>query len=317
MLIDALGLRKYLHLDGSTQPAPYLRTFGFDAAIVSDCGRYEVLYTRLGTKGVLFKDGRVVREINRSFYFADRFEYPVAFVRLPGEPLLLAHCPNEYNELELEHAESGVRLTTRTAPSQDAFHSRLLCSPGGGFLLSAGWFWHPVDGLTVFDVQQGIQRSTPLDECTVLHIGYTGMDVQSATFLDHQHIVVSTGKDLGDGPFDEETLPYTLGLMPLSLGVFNLATRKLVSLVSVQEQAGTLHAFGRYVLSLYDHPKLIDRATGEVTLRWPELRTGTQTSSILNPEDLPPPVAVDAERQRFAVADAHQVTVICLSNAAD
>jgi len=45
----------------------------FDAAVSSQCGRYSVVYTLYGTKGLLLRDGDLIREINRSYYFAESY----------------------------------------------------------------------------------------------------------------------------------------------------------------------------------------------------------------------------------------------------
>jgi hypothetical protein len=44
---------------------------------------------------------------------------------------------------------------------------------------------------------------------------------------------------------------------------------------------GTIAAIGNdHLLALYDHPRLIDVRTGIEVLSWPQLKSGTQTSSI-------------------------------------
>ena len=100
---------------------------------------------KAGNKGLLLHDGRIVREIDRSFYHAEAYEYPVALFNDPEGRVLLAHCPGNYCGVELEEAETGRPLTASTdrKPS-DFFHSRLAASPHGKRLLSAGWIWHPL-----------------------------------------------------------------------------------------------------------------------------------------------------------------------------
>lgn len=96
----------------------------------------------LGTKGLLLRNGQIVRELNRSFYHANIYEYPVCLVR-HGARTLLIHCPEDYNRLEIEDAETGGKLTLRSSDPADIFHSRLRPSANGGRLLSAGWAWAP------------------------------------------------------------------------------------------------------------------------------------------------------------------------------
>lgn len=53
------------------QIAKYHYAFGFDASITSQNGQYAFVYKRLGTKGILLKDGEIIREINRTHYNAE------------------------------------------------------------------------------------------------------------------------------------------------------------------------------------------------------------------------------------------------------
>src|SRR5687768_1568490 len=69
-------------LDGTIQHASVYYAYKFDAALASPGGRYAVIYERLGTKGLVLRDHRVVREINRSYYCAAAYAYPVAFAPL-------------------------------------------------------------------------------------------------------------------------------------------------------------------------------------------------------------------------------------------
>ena len=78
--------------------------YSFDAAKASPDGRFAVIYEKQGTKGLLLDNGRIVRGLNRSFYKARAYEYPVALFHEPGGSLLLAHCPNTYNCIELEES---------------------------------------------------------------------------------------------------------------------------------------------------------------------------------------------------------------------
>src|SRR5262249_27340004 len=67
-----------LALDGTEQSASVYHGYRFDAATASRDGRFAVIYERLGTKGLVLKDGEILREIDRSYYQADVYEYPVA-----------------------------------------------------------------------------------------------------------------------------------------------------------------------------------------------------------------------------------------------
>jgi hypothetical protein len=52
----------------------------FDGAVTSLSGTYAAAFTRLGTKGVILTAGKVMREINRSFYYAEAYLYPIPLV---------------------------------------------------------------------------------------------------------------------------------------------------------------------------------------------------------------------------------------------
>ncbi len=51
---------------------------------------------------MLLKKDEVLREINRSYYFADVTEYPIAFVKVNGEYAII-HCPDAYNKNKLDY----------------------------------------------------------------------------------------------------------------------------------------------------------------------------------------------------------------------
>src|SRR5262249_4371873 len=136
----------------------------FDAATASPDGRFAVVYERLGTKGLLLHDGKILRELDRSFYHARAYEYPVTLFREPDGRLLLAQCPKLYCCIELEEVESGQSLTASAGRKPaDFFHSRLAASPGGKRLLSAGWVWHPWSAVECFDVARALADPRHLD----------------------------------------------------------------------------------------------------------------------------------------------------------
>lgn len=316
VLVDWVGGGRRFRLDGTVEPRRANYTYRFDVAAVSPDGAYQVLYERLGTKGLVLRHGTILREIDRSFYHASTYDYPVALGRLPSGRVVLAHCPEEYNELHLEDAETGERLTRRPSQAMDFFHSRLDFSPDGRFLSSAGWIWHPVDALCVFDVERALREPAHLDGPGVLEVAYTELDVQAATFLPGDRVAVASSEGTPGEAFGEDAEPYTCGLLPLSLGMFSLPAGHLDSLAAVGEPLGTLHTIGRLVLSLHEHPKLVDPATGRIVRRWPELHTGRQVSclSVFLPAP-PPPFALNPSSGRFAVADEENITVITVSDA--
>ncbi len=142
-LIDWVGGGRAFAADGTERPSTVRYGYRFDAATASPDGRFAVIYERLGTKGLLLCDGRVLRELDRSFYHADAYEYPVALFSGSDGRVLLAHRPRDYCRIDLEDAETGRLLTeSLDRKPSDFFHSRLALSPNGKRLLSAGWVWH-------------------------------------------------------------------------------------------------------------------------------------------------------------------------------
>jgi hypothetical protein len=316
-LVDWVGGGRTLALDGTERRAPVNYAYHFDAATASRDGRFAVIYERLGTKGLLLKDGKILREINRSSYHAAAYEYPIALFHEPGGRLLLAHCPRSYCAVELEETETGRPLTASAERSpSDFFHSRLAASPHGKRLLSAGWVWHPWDIVVSFDVARVLANPCHLDRGDRVS-PYSGnvclAEETSACWLDDDCIAVGAS----DEPEDPEELREAgdaARLRPRGLAVYDFASGRCLRTFQLPEQPGTILPVGRHhVLSLYRHPKLIDLSSAQVLHAWTELASGIQDSSIvwhLNDDAKPPPMAFDPVRGRFAIADRHRITVI-------
>jgi hypothetical protein len=288
-------------LDGRIVDPHIRHGYRFDAAVMSQDGRYAVFYEKLGTKAVLLRDGRQVRELNRSYYHADVYEYPIALLTLPGGRTLLAHCPEEYCRLELEDAETGQRLTRRESESPDFFHSRLQFSRDGRYLLSAGWIWHPVDAAYVFDVAQALERPESLDQLQELVQGDSFLEVHSAAFGARDTLVLEcSGLDENEGS-------------AARLGVYSLAERRFLSRAPLEQPVGTLMVMEDHAVGFYEHPKLIELATGRVLESWPGLATGQQSSSIIHHLDALPPLALDPVGRRFAVGTDKGIEVVRFS----
>ncbi|MET0791687.1 MAG: hypothetical protein ABW061_09225, partial [Polyangiaceae bacterium] len=151
VLVDWVAGGTRYHLDGTIIRAGISWAYEFDAATALSNSPWAVIYERLGTKALLLKHGTLVRELNRSFYHAQVYAYPVSLLLAPGGRVVVAHCPDEYNRIEIEDANTGERLTASSKRKpEDFFHSRLQPSPDGKWLLSAGWVWHPFDALCWF-----------------------------------------------------------------------------------------------------------------------------------------------------------------------
>lgn len=311
-LVDWVGGGRRFALDGTEHRASVYYPYRFDAATASRDGRFAVIYENRGTKGLLLEDGKIVRELNRSYYCADAYEYPVALFNDVNGRLLLAHCPDEYCRLEIEDVNTGRALTTSSdrKPS-DFFHSRLLVSPNGKRLLSAGWVWHPWSGVLTFDLSEVIQEPARLDkgEHAKPHSGY---EEGSACWLDDDTLIIGGNGDEEDLDGGEESLGPNL--LPRGLAVYDLVRACCVRAFALDEPPGTMWAIGKHhVLSLYRNPKLIDLRDGKVVQVWDQLGSGLQVTSITRgtaPEKTPPPMAFDTQKKRFAIAVGDAITIL-------
>jgi hypothetical protein len=311
-LVDPIGGGSSVGLDGSTTERRLIWAFPFDRAQMCGDGATTVLYTVLGTKGLVVTSDRV-REINRSYYHADVYEYPVASGRLGNGEDVLVHCPEDYNRLVIERLADGTVLAAATDAAADVFHSRLRISPDGRHLLSAGWVWHPYGVIEVFDLDAALTDHSTLDRGDQALSRAIDGEVESACWLTGDEIVVSANPE--EESFDGDLAGV---LVPGEIGVWSIVEQAWVARSPFAGHTGTLHAFGDNVLALYEHPKVIDPRRGVVLAAWPDLATGRQTSSIIPRGSAPvPPVAVDDRRLRFAVADGDRVTVVSLVDAPD
>jgi hypothetical protein len=317
-LVDWVGGGRAFALDGTEQRASVSYGYRrFDAATASRDGRVAVIYERLGTKGLLLKEGKILREINRSFNHADAYEYPVVLFHEPGGRLLLAHCPRSYCAVELEEAETGRPLTASAEREPcDFFHSRLAASPDGTRLLSAGWVWHPWSIVACFDVVRALADPRHLDRYDKVS-SYSGhvclAEEASACWLDDDRIVVGASDEPED-PEEVREAGDETRLRSCGLAVYDLTRAQCLRAFQLPEQPGTILSVGRHhVLSLYRHPKLIDLSSDQVLHVWTELASGLQGSSIiwhLKDDAKPPPMCFDSVRGRFAIADRNRITVI-------
>jgi hypothetical protein len=189
-LIDLAGAYSRIHLDGRIEPSGIKFGYRFDHLISLRLGEdlWCVLYENRGTKGLILKNVQHVREINRSYYCADDYDYPVTLFMLPSGRAAVIHCPDEYNRLEIEDAETGARLTRRGG-GDDFFHSRLQVSPGSKYLVSAGWAWHPFYEARVFDLARALEDPASLDGEGLFPFGPE--EAESAVFSGRDRLVVA------------------------------------------------------------------------------------------------------------------------------
>lgn len=295
-----------MHLDGTVERAHVNYAFRFDSAVASPCGEFAVIYEKRGTKGLVLRQGKVVRELDRSFYHAHVYEYPIAIFRSSSGQVLIAHCPDEYNRLELEDIETGERIgDSGNRNPRDFFHSRLRVSPSGRYLLSAGWFWHPFGMVEVFDLEAAIRTSDALDR----PVGLPEIDgeVGAAEFLPNDRMLLATTDENLNNDAKE-------AIGSNEIAVIDIATQQVTSRSATAQPVGSLMAIDEEVaVGFFEHPKLFSLRTGAVLDRWETITSGKQTSSIIL-NDVPiPPIAVDVAHRRFAVAEDSCVYVVQLS----
>ncbi|HEX8171440.1 MAG TPA: hypothetical protein VF824_12945 [Thermoanaerobaculia bacterium] len=191
-LVDVVsGFARYLP---DVAPGRFRWPFPFDAAVTAN--EYAVIYQRLGTKALLLRDGELLRELNRSYYYADRYEYPVCLVAHGGRTLLI-HCPDFFDRLEIEDAATGERLTTRDSKRSGVFHSRLAANPRGDRFLSAGWVWQPLDLVDFFSLDEALRDPRHLDRGDSApgsgHVGWA--EESAACWLTDTRLVVTSSDD--------------------------------------------------------------------------------------------------------------------------
>jgi hypothetical protein len=277
--------------------------YPFDRAVLSPSGQFQLLYSSAATKGILIGAGTTMRKINRSFYCAASYEFPVAIGQLPDGREVLAHCPEGYNRLTIEALADGQALATAPAEAEGVFQSRLSISSDGRHLLSAGWVWHPIGVVRVYNLLEALNDPGHLAGEDLLPWKAVDGSVEATCWLTDDRLAIAVDPDEEDFGNEGD------GLRPGELGVWSLPERRWISRVDTQGQLGTLHPLADKVLSLYDHPRILDPYTGIVDEEWPELLTGRQVSSILHQETVPP-VTVDSEHSRFAVLHEDVVTVV-------
>lgn len=296
-LVDWVDGGRAYGLDGRVVDRAVRYAYRFDAVASSSDGRYAVIHERLGTKGLLLRDGEVLRELDRSFYHATAYAFPVCLWMTARGRTLLAHCPREYNALQIEDADTGdVLAAADLERADDFFHSRLQVSPSGTRLLSAGWVWHPWDAVVFFDVARALEDPRHLGSSADGSLGDSDWEDSSATWLTDEAAAVATSH--------AEAL----------VAVVDVRQGRLLSSTELERPAGTMMAVGDgHIVAMHGHPRLIRLADGEVLHEWSDLHGGEQLSSIMHHIDPPPPMALDPVRRRFAVFDGRCIHVVWLS----
>ncbi|HVS91407.1 MAG TPA: hypothetical protein VHE59_05195 [Mucilaginibacter sp.] len=274
-IIDWVSAGQQYSLDGQQrQLAKYHFPFSFDGSITSQDGQYAFIYKRFGTKGLLLKNGEILREINRPYYFAERYEYPASFFVFDNVTYL-AHCPLDYCRLDFENVETGEIVTdVPNRKPAEVFHSRFSISPNNKHLMVCGWVWHPVDVVEVFDIAACLKNPLLLDKTSTSPD--FGTQVNSSSFIDDERILIAAS---GGEPFDTETPPD----LPLKhVAIWNFLNNDLSVPVKIDAEFGNLFAINdKRAWDMYKFPKIINIETGQIESKLEDVDSGLQISSIL------------------------------------
>jgi hypothetical protein len=293
-LIDWNGGGKFIerNKEGEFIHSSYSRYF--DACISMPDGQYQFLFTRGHTKGLLLKEGELLREINRCYYHAQTYEYPAAFVQYEGRTYLI-HCPKKYSQIDFEDVETGELITNKVGRTPSSFfHSRFLVSPNGKHFLSRGWAWHPYSQIYVFDIAACIADPFLLD-CTHRYPTDVRTEINAAYFMDNERILIASSD--GEPPMDEEDPGV---LLENNMAIWNFVTDEVTNVVPVEGGFGNLFVIDENLTwDMYDHPKIIHIPTGKIIASLPDLKTGTVRSSFLGKGD--PQISFNRETGEIAV----------------
>jgi hypothetical protein len=300
-LVDYAGGLKEFHLNGTKTNVKV--SFGglFDNAIATADGEYSVIYQTLRTKALLLKQGKILREINRSYYCAEAFEYPITFLTIAGK-VCIAHCPDEYNVIEIEEVETGIRLTKKERPQHDFFQSRLQISPNQKRLLSAGWIWHPIDAFELYDLSESIEEPqilSPFWDESLKNINL--WEINNAVFIDDKKLLLSGTVDSENTDETEES----------SIVIYDLDAQIMLSQVKTNAPTGFLMPLDEsFAVGFYEYPKIINLNSGEVIHGWSDISTDKRNSSILWHLEPLSKIAIDKKNKRFAVGTKNSIEVV-------
>ncbi|MET4927077.1 hypothetical protein P3L51_32780 [Streptomyces sp. PSRA5] len=286
---------------------------GYDRAVTSPSGRWTVVYAERGTSGVLLDGRRVVRELPRDEYHAEDYDYPVGLGALSDGREVLVHCPENYDRLQIEDVATGERLAGGTAEATaGTFHSRPAVSPGGRWLMSAGWVWHPAGVCRVYDLDRAVTDPSVLDGHGLLnHWPLIDAEADSACWLDGDRLALVTG-DIGGDPEEDGTVDDERELGQHQLGVWSCSTATWLHRHDLPGPIGTILGCGEAVLALYGHPRLFDNRTGGLVAQWPRLAMPRRQGSYGVTHKPSPVAAVHPDGGRVALALKDGIAVIRL-----
>lgn len=293
-------------VDGDAKQLQYYH-FGFrcDGAISSTSGEYVLMYKKLGTKGLLLRNGKLLREINRTYYQSEEYEFPAAFLDYQGRTYLV-HCPVNYCQLDIEDAETGeiITNTVERKPS-DVFHSRLEVSPDNKYILSKGWYWHPWDGVELFNVEDCLANPTLLDNGRMPPKVST--EISSASFINQEEILLWANNE---EPMDEDS---DVPIPPGHLAIWNIRTDTISNAVQVKGVCGNILAIDdKRCWDLMDYPKIISLESGEIIDENQEVFSGKQSSSIIYYPEQTTQIAYNRATKQVAIGHDYTIEILTL-----
>lgn len=306
-LVDWTNAGKQYFTNGQVREiGKYNYAFNFDSSIISNNGQYAVIYQKQGTKGLLLKNGEILREINRSYYQADNYEYPVAFVTAKNGKTYLIHCPSEYCRIDFEEVETGKVITNHKGrkPS-DFFHSRFEISPDNTTFISKGWAWHPYDFVEIFDIEECIQNPLLLDKSKISPV--VDAEICTASYINNDLILI--GSPNHTEPFNHDLSDK---LKNGQVAVWNIKSNTISGIVSANFTiGGHLTAIDEeYAWDLFDYPKIVNYQTGQVEEKLEDIFTGQQVSSIIHHLDNLPKIAFNRKTKQVAISNKDKIEIL-------
>ncbi|MEI1280626.1 hypothetical protein V6Z05_20005 [Leptospira venezuelensis] len=302
------GLKYSLSTGEIDRVGKYRFAYRFDSSIISSSGDYVFLYERFGTKGLLLKNGEILREINRSYYHANDYEYPAVFLDYRSKTYLV-HCPNSYCQLDFEDVETGHVITEiLSRKPSDIFHSRLEISQNHKYLISKGWIWHPIDVIQLYDIEDCFRDPTVLDkECYGSPAPNLGREICTASFIEDDRILVGTSEEEA---FDSDKVD----LFPAkSFAIYNYLENTISSPISPTYRFGNLVAINeQFAWDIIEYPKLIDLETGNIIYSWLDVDSGVRSSSISLNGKNQPLIAFDDRKEKLAIVGEDSTIILSI-----
>jgi hypothetical protein len=133
-------------------------------------GQLAVAVNARGQRGVVLdvESGQVMMMLNRDSYHEDVSTFPVAFIELEDQTLLIHGTA--WNRLDVSDVRTAKLLTDRSPTSYkrgedrpphylDYFHCELSVSPGQQFVADNGWVWHPVGLVATWNISRWLQEN--------------------------------------------------------------------------------------------------------------------------------------------------------------